>query len=82
MLTKTHVLMAAAFVLGTTTAVFAQEQPRRDPTYDHLYYYGPVTAAPAPAPERHTATHHKPSPINVPIDRTYDHLYYYGPVAQ
>jgi hypothetical protein len=81
MLAKSHLLMAAAFLLGTTTAVFAQEQPRRDPTQDHLYYYGPLSpTAPSPVVE-HRNTHHKPLP-NMPIDRTQDHLYYYGPVEQ
>lgn len=79
MLTKSRLLIAAALVLGTGTAALAQEQPRRDPTYDHLYYYGPVgpTTAPSPVVE-HRPPHRKP--IDVPIDRTYDHLYYYGPV--
>ena len=80
MLTKSHLLMAAALVIGTTSAALADEQWRRDPTPDHLFYYGPIapTAAPKPVVEHRTG-HHK---LDVPIDRTQDHLYYYGPVEQ
>jgi len=80
MLTKSHLLMAAVFVIGTTSVSLADEQFRRDPTQDHLYYYGPVASTPAPRPvAEHRTGHHK---LDVPIDRTQDHLYYYGPLEQ
>jgi hypothetical protein len=80
---KTYQLALAAAVLMASSTFAAAEEWRFDPTYDHIYYYGPVAHPAAPAkPDRHVVRVQQPRSPEVPIDRTPDHMIYYGPVAR
>jgi len=77
---KTYQLALAAAVLMGSSSIGLAEEWRMDPTYDHIYYYGPVkqqSAAQPANPVRHVQTR----PAEVQRDTTADHIYYYGPVA-
>jgi hypothetical protein len=80
---KTYQLALAAAVLMATSTLGVAEEWRLDPTSDHIYYYGPVAhaAAPAAKPAKRVARTQARGP-EVPIDRTTDHVLYYGPVAR
>jgi tartrate dehydratase beta subunit/fumarate hydratase class I family protein len=80
---KTYQLALAAVVLMGSSSMALAEEWRYDPTFDHVYYYGPVkqqAGHPAAKPASHVV-HSLPRGAEVPIDRTPDHIYYYGPVA-